>query len=270
MLRLNLVLASACVAALALSAELQAQQSTPQPNAQRGRPAADQSRDRLPQQHQAGVSLTEAIVKKLIKTNEAEVELAKLALGKAENEELKKFAQTLVDDHQAFNQKLSQMAGDHSRGSDSAPGAAQQRATFQQTSTQLGQPNNSPAATTGQNTSGQIRQASQSSQRGAQTAGMQDAQVPHQLTQIMDEACDNSLKMTKEMLSKYEGQDFQMAFLGQQCVAHIYQLAELKAIENSGPEELKSVAGEASKKVEAHLEQAKQLAKKLEDDRKNS
>jgi predicted outer membrane protein len=99
-------------------------------------------------------------------------------------------------------------------------------------------------------------------------ANSQGQRVPTQLCQIADQACDNAMKMTKDMLTKYEGQDFQMAFLGQQCVAHTMMLAELKAIESTGPQELQPIAQEAISKVEKHLEKAKQLAKKLEDDEK--
>ena len=91
--------------------------------------------------------------------------------------------------------------------------------------------------------------------------------VPGQLIQIMDQACENSLKMTKDMLQKYEGQDFSMAFLAQQCFAHTMLLAELQAIQSHGPEELKSLAAESATKAQSHLDKAKQLAKQLEDDR---
>ena len=74
--------------------------------------------------------------------------------------------------------------------------------------------------------------------------------------------------MTKEMLGKHQGQDFNMAFLRQQCVAHTMMLGELKAIESDGPTELRQFASQAAAKVEKHLEKAKLLAKKLQDDGK--
>ncbi len=89
-----------------------------------------------------------------------------------------------------------------------------------------------------------------------------------QLCKFGEQACDNALKMTKEMLGSYEGQDFNMAFLGQQCVAHTMMLAELKAIESVGPQELKQIASRAAGKVQQHLDKAKSIAQKLEDDRK--
>ena len=88
--------------------------------------------------------------------------------------------------------------------------------------------------------------------------------------QIAEQACDNALKMTKETLNEHDGRDFDMAFLGQQCFAHTMMLAELKAIQSSGPEELQEVAEKAISKVENHLEKVKQLAKKLADDRSKS
>ena len=101
-------------------------------------------------------------------------------------------------------------------------------------------------------------------------ANAQAATVPEQLCKIGEQACQNALEMTKEMLSKKEGQNFNMAFLGQQIFAHTMMLAELKAIESVGPQELQSVAQEAIQKTESHLKTAKELAMKLEDDRKKS
>lgn len=158
-------------------------------------------------------TVTQAIVQKLQKANENEIELAKMAMQKTDHSELKQLTQTIVRDHEALNQKLQQFSNQN--------------------------------------------QANSKGQR-----------VPTQLCQIADQACDNAMKMTKDMLTKYEGQDFQMAFLGQQCVAHTMMLAELKAIESTGPKELQPIAQEAISKVEKHLEKAKQLAKKLEDDEK--
>ncbi|MFG0265921.1 MAG: DUF4142 domain-containing protein [Rhodopirellula sp. JB055] len=162
-------------------------------------------------QHQPTV--TQAIVQKLQKANENEIELAKMAMQKTDHDELKQLTQTIVRDHEAINQKLRQFSKQNQVGS-------------------------------------------------------QGQRVPAQLCQIAEQACDNAMKMTKDMLTRYEGQDFQMAFLGQQCVAHTMMLAELKAIESTGPQELQPIAQEAISKVEKHLEKAKQLAKKLEDDEK--
>jgi predicted outer membrane protein len=174
------------------------------------------------------VTVQQAIIKKLTKANDAEIELAQLAQQKTDNQELRQLAQMLIQDHQAFNQQLEKVG---------------QKA-------QANQPSG--------------RQAGQSS-TSSQSGSMNAATVPHQLCQVMEQACKNSLKMTKEMLQKQEGQDFQMAYLGQQCFAHTMMLAELKAIESDGPQELQQLATGASVKVENHLKHVKQLAEKMKD-----
>ncbi len=193
--------------------------------------------------NQQGLTLKEAIVQKLHKANEAEIELAKMAMEKTDNEDVKQLTKTIVQDHQALNQKLQKMAGKHDESS-----------KMQQNS---------------QNAQGSQNATSGNRQTGQTLTSSQSPTVPKELTKISEQACENALEMTKEMLGKYEGQDFNMAFLGQQCVAHTMMLAELKAIESAGPQELQQIAQEASQKVEQHLEKCKQLAKKLEDDRKN-
>ncbi|WP_442510022.1 DUF4142 domain-containing protein [Novipirellula sp. SH528] len=196
---------------------------------------------------QQGPTVKQALVQKLIKENEAEIELAKLAEQKSDNQEVKQLAQTLIREHQAFNQTLQQHAGQQHAG-------------------------NSP---TGQSQAN--RNTPPGNQAGTQSQLQNDATprsaantVPRELCQIGEQACDNALKMTKEMLGNYEGQDFNMAFLGQQTIAHTMMLAELQAIESAGPQELQPIVQQASSKVKRHLEETKQLAKKLQDDRELS
>lgn len=167
---------------------------------------------------QQAMTVQDAIVQKLKKANEAEIQLAKLALEKSDNQDVKKLAETLVKDHQECVQKLQQG---------------------------IGQPQQ---------------------QDTPRVAGNTVAMVPHELCKIAEKACENSLAMTKEMLTQYEGNDFNMAFLGQQCVAHTMMLAELKAIESDGPKELNEFAKEARNKVQEHLEKCKKLAKQIEKD----
>ena len=208
-------------------------------------------------QQQQGPTVTQALVQKLIKSNEAEIELAKLAQQKSDNQEVKQFAQMLIQDHQALNQTLKQHAGNSQSG---------QSQTHQSTTgqSQTGQSQTGNNASTGNQPATHSQTTSdRMTQWGTQT-------VPKELCQIGEQAYDNALKMTKEMLNNYEGQDFNMAFLGQQTVAHTILLAELQAIESNGPQTLQPIVQQASSKVQMHLEKTKQLAKKFEDDRTNA
>lgn len=215
--------------------------------------------------HGQGVTVKEALVRKLIKANEAEIELAKMAMDKVDDKELKEFTKMIVEDHQKCNKKLEEMTTGMSKKQSTAHNddtqerlTADSQTAFEEQSTRLGQ-------------SGQAeQQASYNQEVGSRQQAAGQQMVPESLCKVAEQACDNALKMTKNMLSKYDGQDFEMAFLGQQCVAHTMMLAELKAIASDGPQELQSMAKETSQKIEQHLEKAKKLAKKLEDDRENA
>ncbi|TWT91887.1 DUF4142 domain-containing protein [Neorhodopirellula pilleata] len=226
MSKTRFALATVAFATLCTLSPLRAQQNagTPPvdlPGSQINQSERYEARRASADNNQQGLTVKEAIVKKLHKANQAEIELAKMAIEKTDNDDVKQFAQTLVQDHQACQQKLKQLTNMKSATKATSP-------------TTVGSP-----------------------------------MVPQALCQVVDQASENALMMIKEMLSNYEGQDFNMAFLGQQSVAHTMMLAELKAIESTGPNELQSVAQEMSKKVEKHLKKAKDLAKKLEDDRSN-
>ena len=196
---------------------------TAQSDATPGRPAdredAKRAKSDSKSDSKSGVTVEQALVMKLEKANQAGIELAQLAQQKSDNQDVRQFAQTLIDDHQSLNQDLKKL------------GMKSRSATAANHSTQM-------------------------------------AMVPRELCRIGELACQNTLTMTKEMLGKHQGQDFNMAFLGQQCIAHMMMLAELKAIETEGPTELRPFATSAATKVEKHLDKAKQLAKKLQDDSK--
>ena len=73
------------------------------------------------------------------------------------------------------------------------------------------------------------------------------------------------LQMTKDLLSKYEGQDFDMGYLGQQTVAHLDMLAHLHAVKDIGPPEFQELVEEGIKGTTEHMEQVLMLSHKLED-----
>ena len=235
----------------------------------------------------ANVTVEQALVMKLKKSNEAEITLAKMAEKKVDDEGFRKFTSQLIEDHQALNKELDQVASMGGRRNVSQPANGQSKNDSEPTNATSPNPSQPGRATT-QPAEGAPNQQPGAAQPGAaqpgaqpgvagrggegrqgrgQMGGMGGGRVPQVLTTLMSQACDNNLKMTQEMLESYEGQDFKMAFLGQQIVAHTASLAEMKAIESVGPEQLKAIAQQASPKIQEHLDMAKKLAKKFEDDR---
>lgn len=228
-----------------------------------------------------GVPLQQAIVQKLRKANEAEIELAKMAQQRVDDPELKQLTQTIIDDHQALNQKLQQFASQKQSGVAGTDRPNRNRANRNRANRD--RPNRDrlsgdrdrlsedddddsqrrPLLSRGDDAE---NRADRQQRRGGQSAGSQSTNVPSQLVRIMEQACQNNLEMTKEMLDRYDGKDFQMAFLGQQAIAHTMLIAELKAIASEGPEELQPVVQEAVNTTQKHLEKSRQLAKKLDED----
>ena len=93
---MKLSLAMLIVVALATASG--AQQSSTKPNQSSSHPAASDS----------------AFAMKAAQANMAEVELGKLALQKAMSDDVKKFAQMMVDDHSKANGELTSLAGQKS------------------------------------------------------------------------------------------------------------------------------------------------------------
>jgi predicted outer membrane protein len=163
----------------------------------------------------------------LILGNEAEIALGNLAFEKSQNANVREFAQTMVKDHTAFAAKLKQFI----------PGTVN------------AQPQTGDAVrprTTAQNEAVAERHHGGMLELGRKAAGME-------------------LAMTKQMLSKYEGQDFDMGYLGQQLVAHTKMLACLTAAQDVGSPEFQKVIGEGLTTTKEHFQHAQQLAANLED-----
>ena len=119
----------------------------------------------------------------------------------------------------------------------------------------------------GQPARGQIAgQAGQPGQAGHM--GGMTGHVPHMLVALTDQSCDNELQLTKKMLQKHEGDDFDMAYIGQQIVAHTCMLAHLQALKSSGPQELQQLVTEGEQTTQKHLDHAMKIAKELGEDTK--
>lgn len=191
---------------------------------------------------QTTTTVKQAIAKKLMMANKAEIELAQLAKQKSKNPKLNQIADKLISDHRQLNEKLQKWEPNS--------GNAQNQGATSRSGIQNSTLQDTPA----------------SEQRtGRDRADSMKGNVPQALCAIMDKASENALTMTKEMLQNYDGEEFDMAFVGQQVVAHMMLLAELKAIESQNLEEISQIAGKAASTTEQHLEELKGLAKELKD-----
>lgn len=257
-----------------------------QPGQPAGRPAQPGQAGQAHSATQAqGVSLNAFIAHKLKRGNEAEVELGQVAVDKAKDDSVKEFAQMMVKTHQQMIQKLAQFdEGVGSTGGARNPGSKERRGegTEGQKSTKENSEgssgNDSAQGTANPNQAGQPvagQTPGQSGpnqpgnlQRGQAHAGGMTGHVPHMLVALTDQTCDNELQLTRKMLDKHEGENFDMAYIGQQIVAHTCMLAHLQALKDTGPQELQQLVTQGEKATREHLDKAMKIAEDLGDEKK--
>ncbi len=195
-------------------------------------PQADQEKIGAGEKH-----LTDALAQWLVHGNKAEVELGQLAQQKASSQEVKQFAQKMVKEHTALIQKLQKFTDERE-----TPIAGTESREQQRPETQPGQ---------------------RVEERVAGFRG--DNEAAHAaMEKIGKKAGEIHLKMTKELLNEYQGQEFDMAYIGQQISAHSQMLANLKAMEEHTTGEFQTVVKEGIQATEQHFKEAKQLSDQLQ------
>lgn len=136
----------------------------------------------------------------------------------------------------------------------------------QATSAAGGAQSNTTPNQAGQPTAGQVPGQPglnpQANNRAASAGGM-TGNVPHMLVALTDQSCDNELQLTKKMLEKHDGENFDMAYIGQQIVAHTCMLAHLQALKDSGPQELQQLVAQGEQATRQHLDKATKIAEEL-------
>jgi predicted outer membrane protein len=215
---------------------------------QADRQAGQATRTQLAGQAGQGNQLDRFVAVCLALGNQEEIELAQIAQERAQNPQVKQFAQTMIEEHQ---QALSQL---------------------KQADPQLASMNLELQAQGGAaGTTGAARAESETTRPGAQppgaqrgqTAGAQGGQQP-----MVDFARDfrqECLNLVTQELGRKQGAEFDKAYIGQQVGAHMTMLAELRTAQRHiQNDQLKPVLQQGEQMVEHHLAQAKQIKQQLE------
>jgi predicted outer membrane protein len=211
--------------------------------------------------------------------NQEEIQLSQFASEKAQNPQVKEFAQKMVQDHTQGLQKLQpflapgQWEEIQAWGSASGarPGQGRQGAQGAATRTDDQDPANQDRPGAARATDDQPdqpgaanqpgRQGREGRQPGAQAGQGQRGGV---LAQIHKEAAQLCLQKTKEFLSEKQGQEFDHCYLAHQIVAHTGMTAKLEAAQNHVSPEFQQVIRESSQMAEQHLKEAQTIAQAIE------
>jgi predicted outer membrane protein len=198
-----------------------------------------------------GGGLDQQIAVCLTLGNHEEVALGQFAQDRAQNPQVKQFAQMMVEEHQQAISKLQQ----------AAPQVAS--LNLQLTSTQ-GQRTDAATGGTARTdaTSGAASATATGNQRtsasGAQGGGQE------QMVQLARDIKQECLNLTQAELGRKQGAEFDKCYIAQQLVAHTGMLAELRASQRHASGQLQPILKEGAQMTEHHLAQARQIMEQLD------
>lgn len=190
-------------------------------------------------------SLTDRqIVEWLEVDNQNEIALAEIAEERASDNDVKKFARQMVDEHTDFLQKLNRTIGNTRIGQPQQQ-TGQQQFGQQQIGRQRRQ------------TAQQPQQAGQFAQGRSQQQGLDLVALKHQL----GEQCRQSASRELEQKS---GAEFDKCYIGMQIAMHMQMLDTLKVFSRYASPELDQLIEKGEETTQSHLDHAKKLIASLE------
>jgi predicted outer membrane protein len=170
----------------------------------------------------------------LILGNQEEVALLKFGMERTKSEKVKELAQSMIKDHEKAITELREFA---------SPQHANDELTADQ---------------------GRTREALKvpaDADKNQAEGGRNNLMAKmHQMAKRAHEQC---LILSREELAKYEGHEFDQAFLGQQLGAHIGMLAKLKAAQEETSGELSTWTGKAQETTKQHKDHLEKLMNDL-------
>lgn len=220
--------------------------------------------------------------------NQEEISIARFAQEKSKNDEVKEFAKMMVQDHQAFLQKLERFAPEATRNGylsekaieprditqpdanerdpvrvdDSLEELKAEAGTIQQTSGTQEKVDTREASGKREETSGKREEKREERQERRDEARAQ--QWRHiDFMALHREMAESCLQQAKQELSKKDGDEFDECFIGQQIAKHAAMKSALTVFERHTTGDLHQVLADGLSTTEKHLSRAQELKKKL-------
>jgi predicted outer membrane protein len=160
-----------------------------------------------------------------------EVALAQIAQQRAQDPEVKRFAQMMVDDHRQFSQRL--------------------------------QPFAAPAGFGGSTPGGMVgRESGAGEGRPREASATIEGALDHvALIQDLERQC---LESARRELESKSGAEFDRCFMGMMIGGHMKANDQLVVFQRYASSPLENVFSEGQRKVSMHLDQAKEIGKRIE------
>lgn len=198
--------------------------------------------------------------------NHEEIALLRFGAERAQNEQVKQFAEKAIQEHEKAIAGLKKFATSGANLDLQATSAAAGRAVATTREARKVNPDDAAAeqpAAKAADPNAQRPAATTAIARGEEAAAATQDGLAEQLLAINRKAHQECLKLTQQELQKYQGAKFDQAFLGQQVGMHIGMLAHLKAVEGSVSGELQQIVQQAQQTTQQHKQQAEELMEQV-------
>lgn len=207
------------------------------------------------------------VANQLLEMSKGEVELANFALRRTQNEEVRRFAQQMIDDHSKFDTELAKFSspelakdiGNQPATQGNQPGATTPPRNPPGTTAAPGQ--TGPAAGAPGRATEPARPgepAAPGRPENATTAAEGDPSV-----QICEDIGKQIGQSVQRELAQYQGSDFDRAYVGQQFWGHVIFVAAAKGAEKHVSPDLQQVLNQGAQTGEKHLEHCRTLIREL-------
>ena len=188
----------------------------------------------------------------VLTANNNEVSLSKIAQQMAQSDEVKQFAQKMVTDHQQAATKLQQFTSGPGLGSHPVGGLGEEHSNPGSVSDTSGQ----SGSTAGQQPGRPVEASS--GHMGMDLAGNLDHFA------LITELGRQCLETGRKELEQKKGLDFDRCYMHMAVGMHTGMNDMLTVFQNHASGELRAALADAQSAVQMHLEQAKQIAKRLD------
>jgi len=211
--------------------------------------------------------------------NQEEIALAELGKQKAQSEEVKKFADMMIKDHQQYLTKLQRHApsasqpgslksGTGTRGSRAgAQSGTENSTTTAANATSTNNDSNQTTTSTNRDQNQRGNQGDTATSRRSTTATGADVGSTGfmaQQEQIEREVAQQCLTSAEQKLSQKTGAEFDKCFMNLQVSKHMSMKDKLQVYQRHASSDLAQVFAAGLKTTEEHLAHAEQLAESLE------
>ena len=187
--------------------------------------------------------------------NQEEVALAKFAQDKVQHEDVKKFAKMMVEDHQAFLQKLQRFSPEATRdgllNEQSASTRNESARATSKSGVEQAKATNADQPVIQQTNATQPNTAARSGQ-------------PVDFIQLHREMAQECLASSKEELGKKKDGEVDQCFIGFQIAKHAAMKTKLTVLQRHASPELAQVLADGAEATGKHMKEAEAIMKKLD------